>query len=361
MLFQDRLLAHATRLLTYPLAGSGRGVEVSLLLTLEAAASTHLQAGQALSDPGRCGRFAEAVRGARSGRFRLSGMATRRLLHRQPEQVPVGNAAGHVFSSWLNPTSILIGTVAVATSAYLAAVYLAADAARLGEPDLERDFRRRALGSGVVVGAIAIGGLAVLHGDAHHLFHELVAGDALPALVVSIVAGMGTLGLIFGRRFEAARYTAALAVAAVVAGWALGQWPSILPGLTVRQAAASHDTLVAVVVAVLAGGAILFPSLALLFRLALQGRFEGPEVAAEEVAPGERHAAKSRLTARVAAACLIVGFGLLNVAEGSWAHALGLLSLFGFMVSAFLAIVPVALAAEEGATRPESGKPSRLR
>jgi cytochrome bd ubiquinol oxidase subunit II len=112
---------------------------------------------------------------------------------------------------------------------------------------------------------------------------------------------------------------------------------------------------------VLAGGAILFPSLALLFRLALKGRFEGPEVAAEEVAPAERHAPKSRLTARVAAACLIVGFGLLNVAEGSWAHALGLLSLFGFMVSAFLAIVPAAVAAEEGATRPESGKPSRLR
>ena len=86
MLFQDRLLAHATRLLTYPLAGSGRGVEVSLLLALEVAASIHLQAGQALSDPRRCGRFAEAVRGARSGRFRLSGMATRRLLHRQPEQ-----------------------------------------------------------------------------------------------------------------------------------------------------------------------------------------------------------------------------------------------------------------------------------
>src|SRR5258708_36304339 len=28
-------------------------------------------------------------------------------------RVPYGNAAGHVFSSWLNPTSILIGALAV--------------------------------------------------------------------------------------------------------------------------------------------------------------------------------------------------------------------------------------------------------
>src|SRR5713101_2167103 len=65
----------------------------------------------------------------------VGGIASRR--------VPVGNAAGHFFSSWLNPTSVLIGVVAVAASAYLAAVYLAADAARGGERELERAFRVR--------------------------------------------------------------------------------------------------------------------------------------------------------------------------------------------------------------------------
>src|SRR5205085_11500618 len=43
------------------------------------------------------------------------------------ERVPVGNAAGNLVTSWLNPTGVLIGLVAVATSAYLSAVYLAAD------------------------------------------------------------------------------------------------------------------------------------------------------------------------------------------------------------------------------------------
>src|SRR3954470_3594450 len=51
-------------------------------------------------------------------------------------RVPVGNAAGDLVTSWVNPTSILIGVLAVITAAYLAAVYLAADAVRLGKSDL---------------------------------------------------------------------------------------------------------------------------------------------------------------------------------------------------------------------------------
>ena len=258
-------------------------------------------------------------------------------------RVPFGNATGHFFSSWLNPTSILIGVVAVVASAYLAAVYLAADAALRDEPELERAFRARALVAGVLAGAVALAGVAVLHSDAHPLYHQLVAGQALPALIVSVLAGVGTLALVYGRRFEAARYSAALAVAAVVAGWALGQWPTILPGLTVRQAAASHDTLVAVVVAVLAGGAILFPSLALLFRLTLKGRLHGAEQATQELPSSWDGVAKPELLARAAVACLIVGFGLLNVAEARWAHAVGVAGLFGFIVSGFLAAIPAVL------------------
>jgi cytochrome bd ubiquinol oxidase subunit II len=274
------------------------------------------------------------------------------------ERVPVGNAAGHMFSSWLNPTSILIGVLAVANSAYLAAVYLAADAARMGDPELERAFRARALGSGLITGAIALGGLAVLHSDAHSLYHELVSGDAVITLAVSILAGSGTLALVFTRRFEAARYSAALAVSAIVAGWALARWPTLLPGLTVQQAAAPHDTLVALVVAVLAGGAILFPSLALLFRLALTGRFDSAQ--AVPTRPGAGHvlsASMPRLRSRVVVGCLIAGVGLLNVAEAQWAHALGVLSLFGFIVVGVLTLVPETLAQDGTRARPKPEEP----
>src|SRR5581483_11401394 len=167
------------------------------------------------------------------------------------DRVPVGNAAGDLWSRWLSATSILIGVLAVATSAHLAAVYLAADASGDKEHALERAFRLRALGSGVGAGAIAIAGIFVVDADNHTLFRSLTSGRALPAVIVSGLAGLTTLTLIQRRRYEPARYSGALAVAAITAGWALARWPTILPGLTVDQAAAGHDTLVCIVVAVL--------------------------------------------------------------------------------------------------------------
>jgi cytochrome d ubiquinol oxidase subunit II len=278
-------------------------------------------------------------------------------------RVPYGNARGDLWSSWLNPTSILIGVLAVVFSAYLAAVYLCADAHRRGHEELVAPFRRRALGAGVAAGVLSIVGLVVLHSDAHALYRELVAGSGLPALIVSVLAGGGTLALVVVGRYEPARFTAALAVTAIVVGWALAQQPRFLPGLTVDQAAASHDTLVAVIVAVVGGGILLFPALALLLRLTLGGALghhadeeEAPTHPAGDVAtvltPGRVAGRVGPFsppsTARVAIALLVVGFGLLNVAEAGWAHAIGVVCLLGAVVVGFLAAVPAWLAPEGG-------------
>ena len=264
-------------------------------------------------------------------------------------RVPVGNAAGSLWSSWLNPTSIMVGVLAVAISAFLAAVYLSADAVRLDEPDLERWFRRRALVSGVVTGALAIAGLGVLRADVPALGDRLITGPGLPALVVSAVAGLATLLLIWRRRYGPARVSAALAVAAIVVGWALAQRPNILPGLTVQQAAAPTDTLIAIIVAVLAGAVILFPSLALLFSLVLGGRFDPGRDTTTEV-PVSRHRRlyrKHKLAGRVAAALAIAGIGLLTAADAGWAHALGVACFAGFVVAGFHAVAPAELAAAD--------------
>jgi cytochrome d ubiquinol oxidase subunit II len=271
----------------------------------------------------------------------VGGIASRR--------VPVGNAAGELFGSWLNPTSVLIGAMAVAVSAYLAAVYLAADAVRLGEDRLERYFRVRAIAAAVVAGAVAVAGLFVLHSDARPLFDGLVSGDGLPALIVSGLAGALTLALVLRGRYELARYGSAVAVAAVVVGWALAQQPTLLPGLTVEQAAAPHDTLVAVTIAVIAGGVVLLPSLGLLFSLVLRGRFDSERAAESSdvgaTAPGDvLRVARPGLLARSAGACLIAGVGFLNVAEAGWAHFVGVVALFAFMALAFVALVPRELA-----------------
>jgi cytochrome bd ubiquinol oxidase subunit II len=261
------------------------------------------------------------------------------------ERVPVGNAAGSLWTSWTGPVSILIGVLAVLFAAYLAAVYLAADAVRHGDADMAEAFRVRALGAGLVAGGVAVAGLIVLHADAHSLYTELLHGWALVVLIVSLIAGSAALVLVAIRRFEPARYVAALAVAAVIAAWAFARYPVLLPGLTVGHAAAPHDTLVALLVAVLAGGAILFPSLGLLFSLLLRGRLGEPGSAARGQGPVIGGAPRSTpLQARVALALLIIGIGFLNAADAGWAHVIGVFALFGFILTAFAAIVPRALA-----------------
>jgi cytochrome d ubiquinol oxidase subunit II len=258
-------------------------------------------------------------------------------------RVPVGNAAGNLWTSWLNPTSALIGALAVVTGMYMAAVFLSGDARRTGQTELIESYRTRALVAGVIAGALAIGGLIVIHGDAPRLYHGLVKGDGLPALIVSGLAGLGTIALVWVRRFEPARYVAAIAVAAIVAGWALAQSPQMLPGLTVRQAAAPHDTLVAVVIAVLAGAVILFPSLATLFRLTLAGHFDPGSAAAQQPTLDE-HGADPRnrqLLTRLAVASLIVGVGLVNVADSTLLHVIGTVFLVTFVVLGFRVLAPL--------------------
>jgi cytochrome d ubiquinol oxidase subunit II len=190
-------------------------------------------------------------------------------------RVPVGNATGDAVDSWVNPTSILIGVLAVLAGAYLAAVYLAGDAERVGEPDLVHAFRRRALGTGVVTGVVAIAGLLVVRSDARDLFDGLTHGGGLAMVLISGAAGTTTLALVWRQRFGLARVSAAAAVAAIIVGWALAQRPYLLPPrLTLDEAAASDATLTAVVIAVAIGLVILVPSLTFLYRLVLRGRLD---------------------------------------------------------------------------------------
>jgi cytochrome d ubiquinol oxidase subunit II len=188
-------------------------------------------------------------------------------------RVPVGNAAGDEWGSWTGATSILVGALAVATSAHVAAVFLGADSHRAGRPELVEAFRRRALGSGVAAGALAIAGLAVVSSDAPDLYDDLSSGLGLACVIGSAAAGLATLALEWRARFEPARYTVAAAVGLIVAGWAAAQEPYLLPpGLTVREAAAPDATLTALLIAAAVGLALLIPALAWLFRLALSGR-----------------------------------------------------------------------------------------
>lgn len=245
-------------------------------------------------------------------------------------RVPVGNAAGDPTTSWLNPTSITIGALAVATSGYLAAVYLAGDATRSANRELPRAFQVRALVMGLVSGVLAVAGLLVLRSDARALFDDLTSGAGLIAVLVSAGAGVVTLALVRAARYGPARVSAALAVAAIVAGWGIAQSPDILPGLTVHAAAASHATLVALLISIALGLIVLVPALVLLFGLVLSGRFDEP-VPAVEHRPVRRPAIGQRSVAGVAVALFVVGGTLTFLGEGV-VLAIGMITLAAFVV-----------------------------
>ena len=181
-------------------------------------------------------------------------------------RVPV-TGRGDLWSSWLNPTSLVGGLLAGATCAVLAGCFLVADAHRAGEEHLSEVLRRRTLGVGAAAGVVVFAGLIPLRDDAPTLWAGLT-GKALPLVLVAAAAGLATLVLLLRRRYAPARLTVVAAVAAVVSGWGLGQYPWLLVDqVRIEDAAGAPATLVGLLVAVALAAVLVLPPLLYLFRL----------------------------------------------------------------------------------------------
>jgi cytochrome bd ubiquinol oxidase subunit II len=195
-------------------------------------------------------------------------------------RVPAGGQAGDPVHSWINATSILGGILAVAAAAYLAAVYLVWDARRLSDNEMTEHFRRRAVISAGAVGVLGVIGIFVLRADAPYLFQGLTS-RALPLVILGTLCGVAALVLLLRGAPRGARLLAVFAVASVIIGWAVAQWPYILPQtLTFSAAASPSGTLTAVLIVVVLALLIVGPGFILLYVLDQRGLL--PEEGAEE-------------------------------------------------------------------------------
>jgi cytochrome bd ubiquinol oxidase subunit II len=185
-------------------------------------------------------------------------------------RVPTGGN-GDPIRSWLNPTSIFSGVLAVLVCAYLAAIFLMATARR-SDADLEHWARSRAVVAAVAAGADAVLGIFVLDHDAHRLYVHLLH-DGWPFLAGSVIAGAIALITTARRAASLARPLAVLAVAGVLGGWGAAQYPYLLgTHLRIQSAAAPAPTLAALGVVSGLAVVLVVPSLIWLFVLTEKGR-----------------------------------------------------------------------------------------
>ena len=191
---------------------------------------------------------------------------------------------GDPVTSWLNPTSVLGGVLAVLTCGYLAALFLAAEAYRSREADLELWARRRAVVAAIATGAAAVAGLFVLHGDADRLFDHLLR-NGWPLIALSALAGGGALLAItlptLRIRPALVRPLGVVAVGSVLAGWCVAQYPYLLgTHLSIHDGAAPSATMTALGVVTLLAVLLVGPSLAWLLVLTHRGALAGDDAQA---------------------------------------------------------------------------------
>ncbi|MEP6917063.1 MAG: cytochrome d ubiquinol oxidase subunit II [Acidobacteriota bacterium] len=175
-----------------------------------------------------------------------------------------GQVAPSSQSAWLSPFPLVVGLLALALCAYLAAVYLVMESAGA----LAEDFRRRALAAWIVAGIVSVATLAVAAREAPHLWRNLSSWPALGLLIFGALLAPASLAALWRGHFRWARALGAGQVITLLAGWAAAQWPYLIyPGLTIQQAVAPHSTLAFTAGTLPFGLALLVPALWFLFSV----------------------------------------------------------------------------------------------
>jgi cytochrome bd ubiquinol oxidase subunit II len=167
---------------------------------------------------------------------------------------------------WLTPFAFSVGLLVLAVFAFLAAVFLTLEST---DRELCDDFRRRALGAGMAVFLVSALVLLLSHEAAPLVRRGLLASSwAVPLHLLTAASAITVLAALWFRRYRLARLAVGLQVSLIFWGWAIAQYPFLLPPtFTVANTAAPHSTLRLTLIVLAIGGVILLPSLWYLFQV----------------------------------------------------------------------------------------------
>ncbi len=165
---------------------------------------------------------------------------------------------------WLSPYCVANGLLALATCAYLAAVYLTNET----DGQLREDFRSRAIFAGTATAFLAGLVLVFAWQEATWFFWRLLRWRTAPIVASGLVCFAGSAWSVFTRRFLLSRMFAAGEIALLLMGWASAQYPYfVYPDIEFAKVAAPRATLQFVVLSIPFGALLLVPSLWMLFRV----------------------------------------------------------------------------------------------
>jgi cytochrome d ubiquinol oxidase subunit II len=198
-----------------------------------------------------------------------------------------GSFADQFVAPWLTPFALSVGVLALTLFAFLAAVFLTLETA---DRDLSEDFRRRALISGVAVFFASALVLLLSHRTAPLVRTGLMSSSwAVPLHLLTGATAISVLAALWLRRYRLARLGVGLQVSLIFWGWAMAQYPFLLPpNYTVPNAAAAPSTLRLTLIALVVGGIVLLPSLWYLFRVFKSGPADPLTEAAQVRGRGHR-------------------------------------------------------------------------
>jgi cytochrome d ubiquinol oxidase subunit II len=158
----------------------------------------------------------------------------------------------------------LVGLLAVALCAHLAASLMTTRLEQTGQPRLADGFRRRGLQTGASVIVLSLLALLGAASKAPDLWHRL-SGPALTVVVVGLLAAAVSVYGLARRRYLVARGATMLATGAVIWGWLIAQSPHVIGArLTIHTAAATGPALTAIGIA---GAVVLVSVLPAFFLL----------------------------------------------------------------------------------------------
>lgn len=180
---------------------------------------------------------------------------------------PDGSAQAWRLRALLTPFAVIIGLIAIALCATLAAVYLTVEAKEQRDDELAEWYRWGALIAGAVTALLNALALWLSISEAPLLWQGMLM-RAVPVVVATMLIGLATAAALFYRRYRMARLLIIAEAAFLLGSWGLSQYPYIIPPhFTIANSANEPGVILALIISIACGLVILLPSLYYLFSV----------------------------------------------------------------------------------------------